>query len=81
MTTGERNRLKEGLTPVTPQEGFWANVGPEELARQQGIKPLASLEQLRIPSLADEDADDLIRELRQLRAAARGDAPALPRRT
>ena len=51
--------MLRGLTPNMPKSdprhgGFWDNVSAEELARRQGVKPVADLSELAWPYGPDD---------------------------
>ncbi len=58
-----------GATPVEDLERLSrearANRSLEELARQQGVGPLRSIEDLRIDGLEGEDVDEFLRSVRE----------------
>jgi len=70
--TNDQGRIRalkvDELTIVETGEEFWTDVGPAELAAQQGVVPLDSIRRLRMSAAAEDEANELIAELRQLRA-------------
>jgi hypothetical protein len=48
-------------------ESFWKPKSLEEILREQGVKPLRSMVDLVIPGLADEDPEELLAILADIR--------------
>ena len=57
----------QNITTLDVSDDFWKNPSLEELARQQGVRPIQSVRDFAAPSLADEDTDSLLAELHSLR--------------
>ncbi len=55
------------LTTVDIADEFWNNPSLDDLVRQQGVHPIASLKDFAGPSFDQKETDDLLAELRNLR--------------
>lgn len=58
----------EGVNTLDIPDEFWKNPTLDELIREQGIQPIRSIQDLAVPSFADEDVESLLSELRNLLA-------------
>ena len=64
MTTRNRPSFEE---LKKQSESFWRSKSLEEILREQNVKPFRSLEDWVIPELADEDPEELLRILDEIR--------------
>lgn len=56
----------QDLSVVDIPDEFWTNARLEDLIQQQGVKPIASLKDFASPSFGEDDADEMLEELRGL---------------
>ena len=76
IVTGDADYDKQGrvkvfnlqeVIPVNTEPDFWTTDSLEELARRQGVSPISSLEQFASPEFAEDEAEELLAELRMIR--------------
>jgi hypothetical protein len=65
---GGRRLRVESVTPLSDDQSFWKQADIAQLAGQQGVRPVADLEALRLPSWADVDEEEFLATLRRWRA-------------